>query len=65
MKKDNEDITTLWYRRRIQELTYNLKEARENIEVAHQNGYEQGWKDATKKIKNFIIRHCEEFEDIK
>lgn len=24
--------------------------------------YEQGWKDATRKIVNFIDRHCREYE---
>lgn len=25
-------------------------------------GYKQGWMDATKKIRNFIKRHCEKWE---
>ena len=61
MNKD--DLAELNYlRKRVGILQWENKELR--LENAHKyrQGYEQGWKDATRKIKNFIIKHCEKFE---
>lgn len=51
-----------YYKKRITILSFQLKQARFDQERSNRLQYEQGWKDATKKIKNFIIKHCEEYE---
>ena len=50
-----------YYKRRVLILQYNLKEARQNLEFAKRNGYMEGWNDATRKIDNFINRHCKDW----
>lgn len=37
---------------------------RSESEFRVQKAYERGWKNCCKKIRNFIIRHCEEYENI-
>lgn len=57
----------LYLLRRLGTLQNENKELRIELRTIRTStfyrGYEQGWKDATKKIRNFIIRHCEEYED--
>lgn len=50
-----------WYKKRVTILQFNLKQAKQDIEVASRNSYEKGWNDCVKKIKNFIARHCEDW----
>ena len=45
-----------WYKKRVLVLQFNLKQAKQDIEVAKRNGYVEGWNDATRKIDNFINR---------
>lgn len=52
-----------WYKKRVLVLQFNLKQAKQDIEVAKRNGYIEGWNDATRKIDNFINRHCKEWFD--
>ena len=39
-------------------LKSRLEETQHNLSI----NYENGWKDAVKKIDNFIERHCKEYE---
>lgn len=50
-----------WYKKRVLVLQFNLKQAKQDIEVAKRNGYIAGWNDATRKIDNFINRHCKDW----
>lgn len=50
-----------WYKKRVLVLQFNLKQAKQDIEVAKRNGYVNGWNDATRKIDNFINRHCKDW----
>ena len=50
-----------WYKKRVLVLQFNLKQAKQDIEVAKRNGYIEGWNDATRKIDNFINRHCKDW----
>lgn len=50
-----------WYKKRVLVLQFNLKQAKQDIEVAKRNGYVEGWNDATRKIDNFINRHCKDW----
>lgn len=53
-----------WYKKRVTILQFNLKQARQDIEIAKRNGYEEGWNDATRKIDNFIERHCKKWFEV-
>ena len=35
-------------------------QAKQDIEIASRNAYQEGWNDAVKKIDNFIERHCKD-----
>ena len=34
---------------------------RGNIESSYRSGYVEGWNACTKKIRNFILKHCQDY----
>lgn len=50
-------------------LIFQLRMVNQSLKIKEQDyqyflakNYENGWKDAVKKIDNFIERHCKEYE---
>lgn len=52
-----------YYKQRCRDLELLLKSERDKSAYRSAISYEKGWKDATKKIQNFIKRHCCKYED--
>lgn len=53
-----------YYKKRVTILQFNLRQAKQDIEVASRNAYQEGWNDAVKKIDNFIERHCKDWFEV-
>ena len=67
MNKENiEDLKSelLFYKQKAILFNEELKEARSKIESAYNAGFEEGWNKCTKKIRNFIIKHCQDYFSI-
>ena len=63
--KNEDEISELFYlRRRVGELQYENKILKNEKYSSYRDGYMTGWKECTKKIRNFIIKHCENFETV-
>lgn len=40
----------------------SLKSRLQDVDYYLANNYQKGWKDAVKKIDNFIEKHCKEYD---
>ena len=59
------ELTELDYlRRRVGELQYENKMLKNEKYSSYRDGYMTGWKECTKKIRNFIVKHCVDYENI-
>ena len=52
-----------YYKQRCRDLEILLQSERDKSAYRCTISYEKGWKDATKKINNFIQRHCCKYEN--